>query len=80
MKIKLFDTEYAGYYTDMVEQIKKDHLAGKHVSAMEYADDFGYLMLRFFDKDIGTDTNNFEEKCEELIKGLLTTGIAKRVE
>lgn len=80
MRIEMNGSEYQGDYVDIITQMKKDHLVEKDISTIAYANDVEYLMFRFFDKDVDTDTTDLEKKCEMLVKELLRKGLAKRLD
>lgn len=80
MRIQMNGNEYEGNYVSIIKQMKDDHVINTDISTLEYANDLEYLMLRFFDKDVDTETTDLEKKCEGLIKELLRKGLAKRID
>ncbi|MCG8499833.1 MAG: hypothetical protein MJB12_05425 [Firmicutes bacterium] len=80
MRIEINGVEYEGDYVNIISQMKRDQLVEKDISTMAYANDVEYLMMRFFDKDVDTETTDLEKKCEGLVKALLEKGLAKRLE
>ncbi|WHH59559.1 hypothetical protein [Petroclostridium sp. X23] len=80
MRIEMNGKEYQGDYVEIINQLKKDNLIEKDISTYEYANDLAYLMMRFFDKDVDTETTDLEKKCEGLVKELLRKGLAKRLD